>query len=158
MQDCTASLRMKSRFVPAQVTRAQAYHGLGRYRESLADLEHVIAFGPGGFTPGEQAYYHALNQRAWLRATCPDPAFRNAERALADAKIACTATLWKNSSYLDTIAAAYANAGDFPNAIRIRSARSRLGVSARRRPAMCSVVSRFTKAPSLFGTFAVRAR
>ena len=59
-----------------------------------------------------------LKQRAWLQATCPDPAFRNGQQAVKDAKAACSIVIWKDENTIDTLAAACAEVGDFDSAAR----------------------------------------
>ena len=58
------------------------------------------------------------NQAAWLLSASPDESARNGELAVQLAKIACTATDWKYSPALDTLAAAYAECGDFESAVK----------------------------------------
>jgi serine/threonine-protein kinase len=51
-------------------------------------------------------------------ATCPDPDVRNGERAKECATRACELTEWSDPGYLDTLAAACAECGDFDEASR----------------------------------------
>ncbi len=59
------------------------------------------------------------NGYAWLLATTPDKEInaRREEEAIRYARLACNADTKPNSGYLDTLAAAYANAGQFDQAI-----------------------------------------
>ena len=57
-----------------------------------------------------------LNTLAWLLATCPQDAIRNGSRAVVLAQRACEGDGWKEAAYIDTLAAAYAEVGDFAQA------------------------------------------
>ncbi len=59
----------------------------------------------------------AYNSLAWLRATYPEARFRNGPEAVRLAEKACNLTQYKEDSYLDTLAAAYAEAGQFDQAV-----------------------------------------
>jgi Flp pilus assembly protein TadD len=59
-----------------------------------------------------------MSDRAWLRATCPNASFRNGQQAVKDAKAACSIMTWKDEQMIDTLAAAYAETGDFNSAIQ----------------------------------------
>jgi tetratricopeptide (TPR) repeat protein len=58
------------------------------------------------------------NSQAWFLATCPDPKHRHGKQAVAFAHEACERAAWKTASYIDTLAAACAEDGDFANAVR----------------------------------------
>ncbi len=60
----------------------------------------------------------ALNGWAWLLATCPDEKFRAGRKAVELARQACVQTDWQSGGVLDTLAAAYAEAGQFTDAVR----------------------------------------
>jgi tetratricopeptide (TPR) repeat protein len=59
----------------------------------------------------------ALNELAWLLATAPEAALRNGPEAVQLAEHACAVTNRRNPKWLATLAAAYAEAGRFPEAI-----------------------------------------
>jgi hypothetical protein len=59
----------------------------------------------------------ALNNLAWLRATCSDASLRNGTEAVALARRACDLTQERRTVYMGTLAAAYAEVGNFPEAI-----------------------------------------
>ena len=63
----------------------------------------------------------SLNNLAWLLATCPDSGLRDGKSAVAFAEKAVAATLRKNAAYLDTLAAAYAEAGQFAKAVSVQN-------------------------------------
>src|SRR5207248_2876355 len=62
--------------------------------------------------------HHALNNRAYLLATTLNDKVRDGRKALEDATKACELTSWSNPGYLDTLAVAYAEVGDFERAIQ----------------------------------------
>jgi WD40 repeat protein/tetratricopeptide (TPR) repeat protein len=61
-----------------------------------------------------------LNGLAWLLATGPDPKLRDGSNAVAYAERSVSATGRTNVSYLDTLAAAYAETGQFAKAISVQ--------------------------------------
>lgn len=56
--------------------------------------------------------------RAWTLATCPDPRVRDGDAAVRSATRACELTKWKVARAVETLAAAYAEAGDFKAAVK----------------------------------------
>lgn len=59
-----------------------------------------------------------MNYLAWIWATSPEDAIRDGRRALEYAQRACELSEWQNAAFLDTLAAACAEEGQFENAIR----------------------------------------
>ena len=59
----------------------------------------------------------ALNNLAWLLATIEDDKFRDPQKAINLSKKACELTNYKQPAILNTLAAAYAAAGKFPEAV-----------------------------------------
>lgn len=114
IRDCNDVLRQESTFVEAAVLRATANRHLGNYSASLRDLDNVIRLQPARIEP----FAFALDGRAWIRATCPDPSLRNGKSAITDATKACSLNRWQSAGMIDTLAAAYAESGDFDSAIR----------------------------------------
>jgi spermidine synthase len=60
----------------------------------------------------------ALNNLAMFRASCKQPEFRNGQEAVQLAQAACRLSGRRNPSYLGTLAAAYAEAGQFGDAVK----------------------------------------
>jgi tetratricopeptide (TPR) repeat protein len=90
--------------------RGNAYFHLGEFKRAQDDFVAAVRLGP--HDPD------VLNNAAWFRATCPDPAFRNGKEAVELASRACQLDKWKDADQIDTLAAAHAEAGNFAEAER----------------------------------------
>jgi tetratricopeptide (TPR) repeat protein len=113
VQDYDTALRLAPTFYASAIMRGNTLEHLGMYDRSLADFNRVLKLGVF-----EETRAWALDERAWLLATCPNPSFRNGKQAIADAKHACNITSWRYASSVDTLAAAFAEVGDFESAVR----------------------------------------
>lgn len=59
-----------------------------------------------------------FNYLAWVWSTATDPTVRNGRRALECATRACELTEWQTAGYVDTLAAAHAELGNFSEAVK----------------------------------------
>lgn len=64
-------------------------------------------------------YPELLNNLAWFLATHPDAARRDGAEAVRHGERACELTQYRQAMLVGTLAAAYAEAGRFPDAIRM---------------------------------------
>jgi len=90
--------------------RADAYLNVGEHRKAVADYEVVIKMVPDDAG--------VLNNFAWVLATSPDDGLRNGKRAVEMALKAAELTQNGQAHILSTLAAAYAETGDFDNAVK----------------------------------------
>lgn len=109
VMDFTAALRLK-KDPQTQTLRGIAFYELGEYERALLDLEGAVGMAPKDA--------HAHNSLAWTLATASTPGFRDGKRAVELARKACTLGNWASPDHIDTLAAAYAEAGDYAEAVR----------------------------------------
>src|SRR5213080_3647174 len=116
LKDCNEALRQDRGVVEAALLRANINARLGKCAEALKEFDYLVSLHPRNVTLAR-----ALSDRAWFRATCPNASFRNGQQAVKDAKAACSIVIWKDEDMIDTLAAAYAETGDFDSAVRYAS-------------------------------------
>lgn len=92
----------------ALVGRGDVQAAIGHWEESAEDYRRAIQLSP--------KLGRAYRGAAWLMATCPEAVFRDAELALASARQALALDGNGDYAYVDTLAAALANAGEFEDA------------------------------------------
>lgn len=94
----------------ARRNRADALLSVGKHKEAIEDYDVALKAQPDDS--------HMLNNLAWVLATSPDDEVRDADRAIEIAKRGCDATKYEAPHILSTLAAAYAEKGDWETAIK----------------------------------------
>ena len=111
--DYSDAIRLDPKHLWAYNNRANAWAAKKEFAKAIADYDEAIRRDP--------SYAAAYNNRAWLWATCPDQKVRNGKQAVESAIRACELTDWKDANYLETLAEAYAEAGDFDAAVKAQA-------------------------------------
>lgn len=93
----------------ARVTIGVHRQSEGRYADAIREFRQVLTVQPD--------HLQAMNNLAWLLATVPDPRLRSGPEAVGMARGLNERTANRNPHYLDTLAAAYAEQGRFPDAV-----------------------------------------
>lgn len=142
--DYNAAIQRGDTTASVYVSRGVAHHETGDYARALADFDEAIrkepdnsaAYNnramthrkkgdlPAAIADYEQAIKHdresayAYAGLAWIWATALDPAVRDGNKAVNYAQKACELTGWERPYCLNALAAAYAEAGQFDQAVR----------------------------------------
>ncbi len=142
MQDYSRAIQIQPSDSGFYTSRANALYRLGRAREALSDYNRAVQISPsdamvlvdrgdayremGMYEQAAGDYREAIRTNpklgraylgaAWLMATCPNARFRRVEMSVDAAKKAIEIDGDKDYRYLDTLAAAHANAGQFSEA------------------------------------------
>ena len=88
--------------------RADLLLNIGRQKEALAGYDKAIKMQPKNSG--------LLNNLAWLLATSPDKTIRDGKRSIELGKKACELTKYDKPHIISTLAAGYAETGDFDTA------------------------------------------
>jgi tetratricopeptide (TPR) repeat protein len=94
----------------------------GRTREAVAQYREALRLNPN--------LAGALNNLAWMLATSSKAEFRDGTQAVQLAERACELTHYGEPLFLGTLAAAYAEAGRFPEAVTTAEKAEQLATSA----------------------------
>ena len=110
LAELNAAIKLDAKFAPALYGRGNVYAEKGDFDKATADFTAAVKVAPADLI--------AANDLAWFRATCPQAKFRDGKQAVSEATRVCEATGFKNEEFLDTLAAACAETGDFTAAIK----------------------------------------
>jgi tetratricopeptide (TPR) repeat protein len=152
LERCRAQLTNDSNDADAHFVMSLLLTHQGLFSEAISELLVVLKLRPNDFAANAQLgllyqatgnkseaksqYYEALqvtpdfvsglNNLAWILATDPDPAIRDGTEAVRLARRACALTVYRRPHFLGTLAAAYAEAGRFAEAIRMAEMASKI--------------------------------
>ena len=123
MEHWEQALRIKPNFAEAHYNLGAALGQAGRLHDAIGHYEQALRIKPD--------YPGAQNNLAWLLATLAPAEGGNPVRAVTLTERACELTNNRVAAYLDTLAAAYAAAGRFNDAITTAQKAIELAKSAR---------------------------
>jgi len=118
IEHCRAALLIRPGNPDCHTILAVALDESGHSVEAIQHYERALEISPQSVS--------ALNNLAWLLATCPDVSLRNGARAIQLAQQADQLSGGTNAVVLRTLAAGYAEAGQFGKAIESGRAAKRL--------------------------------
>ncbi|MBC7854902.1 MAG: tetratricopeptide repeat protein, partial [Pirellulaceae bacterium] len=108
--DFTEALRLDPKIEMVHYRRGNAYHELKEYAKAEEDYAIALKSRPD--------YPNLLVSIAWQLATCPDARFRDGKKAMELATKANEEFKWKLPEHVDALAAAYAENGQFAEAVK----------------------------------------
>jgi tetratricopeptide (TPR) repeat protein len=107
--DYDSAIALKQDDSSLYAQRGEMFYRSRDYAKALADWKKALEL-----KQDEHATYNSL---AWLLATSPDIKTRDGKKAIEYALKSCELSEWKVGEAIDTLAAAYAEAGDFKRAV-----------------------------------------
>jgi hypothetical protein len=120
------ALELNPNCIGARIKLADVSSRKGDFREAIEQYRQVLQLQPD--------LTLALNNLAWLLATCPDPELHDGAEAVQLAERACKQFQDDVPSSLDTLATAYASVGRFDDAVKTAEKAQKLAIAQRRKP------------------------
>jgi tetratricopeptide (TPR) repeat protein len=103
------ALEIKPDYAEPHCSLGMALYQQGKMAEAIKQLREAVRLMP--------RHTVSVNQLAWVLATCPDASLRNGAKAVGLAQRAVELSGGREAVILDTLAAAYAEAGQFAKAV-----------------------------------------
>ncbi len=115
------ALRIEPRFIPSLLTLATVLSEQNDWASAIDIFRRVIAAEPDfqRLLSRRADLLQATNNVAWIMATQPDESLRDGFGSVELSQQICEATDFDNPSYLDTLAAGWAEMGKFEKAIEV---------------------------------------
>lgn len=144
LRDADSALELNPKLSYAHYLRGRAFSAQGQFDEAIAEFNESLRGDRGSLWTlylRAQNYAYRLEYSrahdemrqmverfpkaevahlglAWFLATCPHDAYRNGDEAVAEAIKGCELSFWTAWYGADALGAAYAEAGDFDQAIK----------------------------------------
>jgi len=112
IRDFNRALKLHPDSAVTLMNRGAAYWADKQYEQAHRDMKKAVELAP--------QFPDANNTLAWFLATCEVDSFRDGEVARKRAEVACEASNWKNWIFIDTLAAAEAESGNFRKAVEMQ--------------------------------------
>jgi tetratricopeptide (TPR) repeat protein len=109
IKDYTEAIKSDPKYSTPYRNRGLVHQRRGDYAMAAKDFTEAVDLDPDNPT--------TIDDLAWLLATCPEAPVRNGKKAVTLAKKACELTEHRNMLLVETLAAAYAETGDFEKAV-----------------------------------------
>ncbi len=116
------AIRINPNYADALSNLGVALSAQGRFDEAIENQRKAIQINPNSSG--------ALNNLAWILATSSKAEFRNGTQAVQLAERACELTHYGEPLFVGTLAAAYAEAGRFPEAVATAEKAEHLATTA----------------------------
>lgn len=105
-----AAIALDPHDADAHYNLGNTFLAMGRAREAVAQYQQALEINPDDT--------ETMNNMAWILATSPDPMIRDGTKAVTLAERAVLLTDNKEQRVVSTLAAAYAEIGRFPEAVK----------------------------------------
>jgi Flp pilus assembly protein TadD len=122
IQNYHKAIQINPRRTESYINLGVALDRTGRTKEAIAQYRELLNSNP--------QMAKAMNNLAWILATSPKAEFRDGTQAVQLAERVCELTHYGELSFIGTLAAAYAEAGRFPEAVTTAEKAGQLATAA----------------------------